>query len=174
MTDIKPRPVVAVPELELTQLLMGRVLHPRPTVAALYMVPPPLKTDPKYGCFLRWPQDGDDWLHPADVAIARSVLPSDRIFCRDGNDGDFHCLHYGDVMIRALPALWQEVTYEGLDIGDWVEVLSRGMRNERRAGIIREMRWDGREKLIRYQISENDLPIPEFYTRDDLERVEPV
>ncbi len=135
---------------------------------------PPLKTDPKYGCFLRWPQDGNDWLHPDDVALARDLLPSDRIFRRDGLDGEFHRFHYGDITFRARPALWQEVAHEGFDIGDWVEVLSRGMRNEPRAGIIREMRWDEDDRVIRYQISDNNAPIPDYYTRVDLERVEPV
>ncbi len=135
---------------------------------------PPLKTDPKYGCFLRWPQNGNDWLHPDDVALARNLLPSDRIFRRDGRDGEFHCFHYGDVMFRARLALWQEIAHEGFDIGDWVEVLSHGMRNEPRAGIIREMLWDEDGRAVHYQISVNDAPIPDYYTRDDLEHVEPV
>jgi hypothetical protein len=136
--------------------------------------PPPLKSDPKYGCFLRWPQDGNDWLHPEDAALARTMIPSQRIFRRDGNDGEFHRLHYGSVSLRALPALWQEVAYEGFDIGNWVEVLSRGMRNEPRTGVIREMLWDERARAIRYQIAENDVPIADFYTREDLQRVDPV
>ncbi len=138
------------------------------------MAPPPLKTDPKYGCFLRWPQDGNDWLHPDDVALVRDLLPSDRIFRREGHDGEYHRFHYGDIMFRARLALWQEVVHEGFEIGNWVEVLSRGMRNEPRTGIIREMRWDENGSAIRYQISANNKPIPDFYSRDDLEHVEPV
>jgi len=138
------------------------------------MSPPPLKTDPKYGCFLRWPQDGNDWLHPDDVALARTMMPSQRIFRRDAADGDFHRLHYGNVVLRALPALWQEVAYEGFNIGDWVEVLCHGMRNEPRTGVIREMLWDERARAVRYQITESDVPIADFYTREDLQRVEPV
>ena len=137
-------------------------------------MPPPLKTDPKYGCFLRWPQDGNDWLHPDDVAVARTLIPSGRVFRRDGADGEFHCLHYGDLLLRVRPALWQEVSYEGFDIGDWAEVLSHGMRNEPRTGIIREMLWDDRDRTIRYQIAENGVPIADLYSREDLQRVEPV
>jgi hypothetical protein len=138
------------------------------------MTPPPLKTDPKYGCFLRWPQDGNDWLHPDDVALARTMIPSGRVFRRDGTDGEFHCLQYGGVTLRARPALWQEVLHEGFDIGDWVEVLSRGMRNEPRTGIIREMLWDDRDRNIRYQITESDVPIADLYAGEDLQHVEPV
>jgi hypothetical protein len=135
---------------------------------------PPLKTDPKYGCFLRWPQDGNDWIHPNDVALVRTIVPGARVFCRDGNDGEFHYLRYGNVQFRALPALWQEVAYEGIDIGDWVEVLSHGMRNEPRTGVIREMLWDDRARAIQYQILENDVPIADLYLREDLQRVDPV
>jgi hypothetical protein len=138
------------------------------------MAPPPLKTDPKYGCFLRWPEDGNAWLHPDDVALARTMIPSGRVFRRDGADGEFHCLYYGNARLRALPALWQEVAHEGFDIGDWIEVLSHGMRNEPRTGVIREMLWDERGRAVRYQIAENDVPIADFYTREDLQRVEPV
>jgi len=60
------------------------------------------------------------------------------------------------------------------NVGDWVEVLSYGMRNEPRTGIIREMLWDGRNRIIRYQIAENGVPIADLYTSEDLRRVEPV
>jgi hypothetical protein len=133
-----------------------------------------LKTDPKYGCFLRWPQDGNDWVHPDDVATARAMIPSGRVFRRDGTEGKFHCLQYGGVTLRVLPALWQEVAHEDFDIGDLVEVLSRGMRNEPRTGIIREMLWDYRDRAIRYQIAENDVPIADLYARGDLQHVEQV
>ena len=135
---------------------------------------PPLKTDPKYGCFLRWPQDGNDWLHPDDVPLVRSLIPSNRVFCRDGVEGDFHRFHYGNITFRARPALWQEVQYEGFDIGDWVEVLRHGMRNEPRTGVLREMVWDDRDRALRYQIAENDAPITDLYSREDLQRVDPL
>ena len=73
-----------------------------------------------------------------------------------------------------LPALWVEVEPEGFEIGDWVEVRSRGMANEPRTGIIREMLGDDGARGIRYQISENGRPIEELYARDDLQHVEPV
>ena len=113
---------------------------------------PPLKTDPKYGCFLRWPQDGNDWLHPDDVALARTMIPSGRVFRRDGSDGEYLADAYGDITLRVRRTLWQEVDPEGFDIGDWVEVLSRGMRNEPRTGVIREMLWDERDE--RYPLSD--------------------
>ena len=138
------------------------------------MTAPPLKTDPKYGYFPRWPQDGDDWVHPEDVAIARSLIPSGRVFRRDGTWGRYAILHYGEAMLRVLPALWQEVLPEGLEIGDWVEVISRGMLNEPRTGTIREVLWDEDARAIRYQITESGQPLEQLYAREDLQRVEPV
>jgi len=133
----------------------------------------PLKTDPKYGCFPWWPEDGNDWVHPEDVAQARAMIPSGRVFRRDGTDGEFLLMHYGDITLRVRRTLWQEVEHEGFELGDWVEVLSRGLRNEPRTGVIREILWDERTNVIHYLIAENDVPINEPLTRDDLRRVEP-
>jgi hypothetical protein len=83
-------------------------------------------------------------------------------------------LYYGAVTLRVLPALWQEVQPEGLEIGDWVEVISRGLVNDPRTGMIREVLWDDDTRMIRYQISENDQTIERLYAREDLQRVEPV
>jgi hypothetical protein len=138
------------------------------------MSAPPLKTDPKYGYFPWWPEDGDDWVHPDDVAMARDMIPSGRIFRRDGSEGDYVVLHYGDVRLRVRRTLWQEVEPEGLELGEWVEVLTRGMRNDPRTGSIREMLWDGHEQQIRYQLIENGQLIEQHYARDDLQKVEPV
>jgi hypothetical protein len=97
---------------------------------------PPLKIDPKYGYFPWWPEEGEAWIHPEDVATARAMIPSGRIFRRDGRSGDFMLLHYGDATLRIRPTLWQEVEPEGFEIGDWVEVRSRGLANEPRTGVI--------------------------------------
>ena len=138
------------------------------------MSAPPLKTDPKYGYFPRWPEDGNDWVHPEDVEAARSMIPSGRVFRRDGMSGRYAVMHYGEVRLRVLPALWQEVLPEGLEMGDFVEVLSRGMLNEARSGTIREVLWDEDAGAIRYQITVGDQPIEQLFAREDLQRVEPV
>jgi hypothetical protein len=134
---------------------------------------PPLKTDPKYGYFPWWPEDGDAWVHPEDVVIARSMIPSGRIFRRDGYSDSLHILQYGDTRLRVRPTLWQEVQPEGFELGDWVEVLSHGLHNEPRTGVIREMLWDDGARAIRYWIMENDLPIAEPYAAENLRHVKP-
>jgi hypothetical protein len=132
----------------------------------------PLKTDPKYGYYPWWPEDGDAWIHPEDAAAARSLIPSERIFRRDGTTGPFVVLHYGDVTLRVRPTLWQEVEPEGFEVGDWVEVLTRGLTNEPRIGRIAQMLWDEHAEAIRYQLVENGQPIATRYARNDLRHVE--
>jgi len=134
---------------------------------------PELKTDPKYGFYPWWPEDGDDWVHPEDVPTARSTIPGPRVFRRDGERGDYVVLHYGELRLRVKPTLWQEVPWEGFDIGDWVEVLSRGLLNTPRTGVIREMHWEPRGHSMRYFIEENGVPIPNPYAVEDLRHVEP-
>jgi hypothetical protein len=138
------------------------------------MTSPPLKTDPKYGYFPWWPEDGDEWVHPGDVAAARAMIPSGRVFRRDGQVGEYLLMHYGDVTLRVRRTLWQEVEPEGFEIGDSVEVLSRGMLNEPRTGVVRDVLWDERSQAIRYRISVGSQPIDLLYAREDLQRVEPV
>ena len=95
--------------------------------------PPPLKTDPKHGYYPWWPEDGDDWVHPEDVAAARRMIPSTRIWRRDGaagRQGEYVVMHYGETRLRVRRTLWREAPYEGLDLGDWVEVRPRGLTNE--------------------------------------------
>jgi hypothetical protein len=140
-----------------------------------------MKTDPKYGYFPWWPQDDDRWIHPQDVSVARQLIPSRRVFRRDGREprgprqpGEWLVLHYGDVRIRVLPTLWREVRPEGFEMGDWVEVLSRGLTNTPRTGVIREILWDPRARALCYLILENEVAIETEFHREDLRRVEPV
>lgn len=131
-----------------------------------------MKTDPKYGYYPWWPENGDDWIHPEDVELARRWIPSGRVFRRDGEVGPYVILHYGKDRLRVKRTLWQEVPWEGFDIDDHVEVLSRGSLNTPRICVIREVVWDVHDHALRYQVAENDTPIPNYYSADDLRHVE--
>ena len=132
-----------------------------------------MKADPKYGYYPWWPEDGNEWVYPEDVDLARQMIPSPRVFRRDGEQGPFVVLYYGDVQLRVMRTLWQEVTPEGYEIGDWVEVLSRGFKNTPRTAIIKEITWDATVRAMRYQVAENDQLIPNQYGADDLRHVDP-
>lgn len=138
---------------------------------------PPLKTDPKHGYFPWWPEDGDDWVHPDDVAQARSMIPSPRVWRRDGTlpatPEDYVVMHYGEVQIRVRRTLWKEVRPEGFEIGDQVEVRTKGMTNEHRVGHVRDVQWDEHAGELRYLLSAADgHPIDRAYTSGDLKHVE--
>ncbi|QDU57845.1 DUF6960 family protein [Aeoliella mucimassa] len=135
----------------------------------------PLKTDPKYGYYPWWPENGNDWVHPEDVELARRVIPSPRIWRRDGMQGECVVLTYGKLTLRVHRTLWRELDWEGYNLGDMVEIRTRGMQNEHRTGIIREMHWDDHSGVIRYQVTEADetLDNPVNYTAADLKHVEP-
>lgn len=132
-----------------------------------------LNTDPKYGYYPWWPEDGNDWIHPEDVEQARSLIPSPRVFRRDGASGEFIVLHYGDQRLRVRRTLWRELQWEGFDIGDLVEVRPRGMQNEPRTGVIRDMLWDHHTGQMHYLLDGPDLPYDKPLTSSDLKHVDP-
>ena len=113
---------------------------------------PDLKQGPKYGFYPWWPEDGDSWVHPEDVGQARSLIPSYRIWCRECNEGDYLTLKYGELRLRVRRTLWREVSHEGFDIGDQVEILPHGMRNEPGTGQIVEMLWNNNEGGLIYRV----------------------
>lgn len=145
------------------------------------LLPIRIKTDPKYGHFPWWPEDGDDWVHPDDVTKARNMVPGARIWRRDGEqpqnasvDEKYVVLHYGADQLRVRPRLWQEIAPPEFAIGDWIEVRSRLMTNDPHTGRIREVLWDEVEGAVRYQISVGGKPLERMYAADDLKHVEPM
>jgi hypothetical protein len=134
----------------------------------------PLNTEPRYGYYPWWPVDGDNWVHPEDIERTRALIPSLRVWRRQGIRGPFVLLHYGPLRLRVRPTLWIEVSSEGLEVGDWVEVCSRMMRNTYRIARIGEMIWDERARSIRYQVHQRGQLLPAWLTRADLRPVEPI
>ena len=131
-----------------------------------------LKPPPRLIVLLRWPRDGEDWIHPDDRHLAGALLPSNRVFVCDDYQRPHNVISYGHRLLRIEPVLWLAVADEGLRIGDQVEVLSRMGKNWPRIGMIREMRWNESQQSISYQIRGRERDIPTFYSADDLRRVE--
>ena len=133
-----------------------------------------MKPDPRYGYYPRWPQDSEGWIHPGDVSVAKRMIPSSRIWRRDGADEPYVHLVYGEVRIRVHRTLWQEIPYEGLEISDWVEVKSQMQQNTYCIATILEMHWDAWAHAIRYQIAYREQLFPKRYSRADLRLVGPI
>jgi hypothetical protein len=138
------------------------------------MSAPPLKSDPQFGYFPWWPENGDEWVHPEDVALARTMIPSERVFCRLGEAEPIVVLHYGKVRLRVRRTLWRKLDPPKFAIGDWVEVLTRGHTNALRIGIIRELLWDDHAKEVKYQITEAGQQVEQLYSDRDLQRAAPM
>lgn len=127
---------------------------------------PPL---PDYGVFERWPQNGTGFIHPADVAVATRCIPSRRVLRRERFDGTFYHYRYGRVQFRLRPAMWSRVKHEGLDVGDDIEVISLGMKQDPFVGRVFGMHFVRLEGCIFYRLKNAaDEEVKRLYKRSDL------
>ena len=131
-----------------------------------------MKEPHEYGVYPWWPEEGLDQFHPDDVERAAGLLPSDRIFRREGSEGEYVVLHYGQERLRIKPGLFKTVRGEGFDLGDHVEVLSRGGKNEHCVGTVREMRWCAATRQIHYHLDHAGRHLPTLFTAEDLRHIE--
>lgn len=123
---------------------------------------------PKHG-FCLWPEDGDDWIHPSDLEIARSLIPSKRIFrkenCSDPvlNNLGYVEYSYGDQIFRGLPSLWHEVATEGYELGDTVELKSGYGKLRPIIADVVGMYWNRKIQAIEYELEKGGVPQPNKY-----------
>lgn len=123
---------------------------------------------PDYGCFPRWPENGQAWIHPDDVATVTRYLPSERVLRRESFDGTYYHYRYGDVRFRLRPCLWLKVAAEGLDIGDQVETIGVGMERELFTAKICGMYFVRRKGRLLYRVCRLGKPVPRLYLADEL------
>ncbi len=123
---------------------------------------------PDCGVYLVWPCDGVEWIHPDDVSLVESWIPSTRVFRRHSFDGTYYRLQYGEQSVRVKPSMWRRVEDEGLSVGDRVEILSHFQENEPGLGIISEMRFDKSSSRILYTVVSRELPLPRAFVATDL------
>lgn len=126
----------------------------------------------EYAVYMRWPQNGNDWIHPEDVARVRRLIPSRRVFRREADEGRYNVFSYGKHRFRVMPTMHLAVDGDDLDIGDRVEVKSRLGKNHAFVGRIREMRWNDRYQRIEYYLLHAEQRVPRWYEADDLTALE--
>jgi hypothetical protein len=132
----------------------------------------PLKRPPQHGVYLRWPLDGDDWIHPEDVEAVKRVIPSRRIFRREDIDMEYAMISYGDLKLRVRPTMWLEVEYDGYWVGDQVEVRSQLGRRDHMIATIRDIHWDPDSGRIQYFLQSGQRE--PLHTPFDVEDLQPV
>ena len=126
---------------------------------------PPL---PDYGCFPRWPEDGDDFIHPDDRDLASRCIPSERVLRRDQFDGTYYHYSYGLLHFRLRPAMWLKVRVDGIDIGDEVETVGMSLERELFVATVWGMYWVARKGCILYRLKRGDMAVPRLYALKDL------
>ena len=123
---------------------------------------------PDYGCIVRWPPDGHDFIHPEDVAIATRCFPSERVLKRVSFDGTYYHYQYGSASFRLQPVMWISIKPEGIAIGDLVEVTGVGMERERFVAQVWGMHFVRRKGRIVYRLRRAGQMIPHLYLCDHL------
>lgn len=111
-----------------------------------------MDTFPQYGLMPRWPENGEGFIHPEDVAIVSRLIPTERVLRRDSFDGQYYHYRYGVLAFRLLPCMWLPIAGEGLDIGDDVEVMGVGMERDLFVGVITGMYYVRRKGRILYRL----------------------
>lgn len=128
---------------------------------------------PDYGTFRRWPGEGHERVHPDDVAVVTRVIPSERVFRRTSFDGVFYRYEYGDsIRFRLRPSMWLPLTWEGLDVGDQVEVAGLGMVRDLFVARIVEMRFVKERQRIEYTLDQAGVIQPRPYVAHELKNLD--
>lgn len=123
---------------------------------------PPL---PDHGCFLRWPQDGQSFIHPDDVSTALQVVPSNRVLKRESFDDVYYHFSYGKIRFRLRPCMWLSVKGEGVDIGDQIETVGTGLQQELFVAQVWGMYYVRRKGCILYRLRRGNQMIPNLFSR---------
>ncbi len=123
---------------------------------------------PDWGAYLRWPSNGDEWIHPQDVELVRRLIPSRRVFRRSQWDGEFYHLHYGEKSFRVRPSMWVRVPDIDLDVGQQVELLSCQQRNDPGIYRIADIYFVPASGEIEYGLQSEELRLKRKFHRDDL------
>ena len=123
---------------------------------------------PDYGCILRWPSDGVEFIHPEDREVALRCFPSERVFRREKFDGEYYHYRYGEVSFRLKPVMWLKVREEGIDVGDQVETIGLGLERERFVAQVWGIYYLRRKGRIVYRLKRGDQQFANLYTSDEL------
>lgn len=127
-----------------------------------------LQKFPQYGCFPRWPEDGQGFIHPDDVPSAIRCIPSERVLRRDRFDDVYYHYRYGQIRFRLRPCLWLQIDTDGIDIGDTVETIGAGMERELFVAVVWGMYYVRRKGCILYRLRRTDSVVPRLYPAHQL------
>lgn len=137
--------------------------------------PDSIKRVVKHGVFLWWSDQTPSWVHPDDVEIVDRLVPGNRVFRREDcpNFADrelgYSRMRYGDIEFRALPLIWREVTHEGFELHDRVEIKSGFGKRRSRIATIRDIIWNRHYQKIEYYMSVNGQPVSRAFSVEEFQ-----
>ncbi len=127
---------------------------------------------PDYGVYSVWPQEGIEAFHPEDRSKVEDWVPSEHIFERTEFDGEYYHVRIPNVItLRVKPILWLPVSFEGLRVGDQVEVLANNLQNDPMIATIIAMRYSTVRKVIEYSIEHLGMQIEKSFVASELVRL---
>ncbi|UUO06191.1 hypothetical protein M4951_22900 [Blastopirellula sp. J2-11] len=129
----------------------------------------PLKPDVDYVMLSRWPQDGDDWIHPDDRNLAAGLIPSDRIFRRELQPDGYYELAYGPRKIRIRPVLAEEAPRPAFEIGQVVKLKLAFEGDQSEVGRIYAIRYSQYYDAPQFYLIRGDMKSRTPYLAEALE-----
>lgn len=133
----------------------------------------PVRPPTSWVMLTRWPEDGDDWIHPDDRHKAEGLIPSDRIFRREVTDDDWYLLSYGDVRLKTRPVMMEEVPEPKFEIGQDVQLANQIDGSKLQIGKIYAIRFSEYYQEPQYYLIRGDLKSQIPYLAKDLRPHEP-
>ena len=146
-----------------------------PQISYVPIVKSTLKRESKLGVCLWWSDQQPCFLHPDDAEVAQQLVPSRRVLrrseCENFADRElgYSLFQYGELSFRALPAIWMEVTGDGYEIGDFVQVKSQHGKRHPMVATICEISWNPTKRIIEYELAPNDRSSGHIYAADELQ-----
>ncbi|GAB5403802.1 MAG: hypothetical protein Aurels2KO_20330 [Aureliella sp.] len=126
---------------------------------------------PDWGVYLRWPEDGNEWIHPEDVTLATQLIPSRRVFKRTKWDSGFYHLLYGEHFLRVRPSMWTQVPGVDLELGQQVELLAQFGKHDPGVFRIEDILYDNEKHRIEFALNRGEIVLESLFSRSDIKPV---
>lgn len=126
---------------------------------------------PDWGVYLRWPEDGNNWIHPDDITLAQSLIPSRSVFNRTKWDGEFYHLNYGEHRLRVRPSMWMPIEPVDLSIEQQVELLAQFGKHDPGIFRIEDILYDPEHRRTEFILRRGEIVLETPFTRQDMKPV---
>jgi hypothetical protein len=125
----------------------------------------------RWGYFPWCSEPIENLVHEFDIGIARHFIPGSRILTLDASteSEEFQIATYGNLCFRIRPCLWREVPFNGIQLGDLVEISSiQAPRCEPAMATVEELIWSSTLNQITYRLSRQNKILPNHFLAQHL------